>query len=194
MSDDPSFRELIRRVRAGEEAAAAEFVRRFAPTIRRMARVRLRDSRLGRHFDSQDVCQSVLASFFVRAALDQFELDQPGQLLKLLATMARNKLVNQIHRQQAECRDYRRDEPAGDDVLKVQAPEPTPSQLLSLRELLQKARRLLSEEERHLLDLREQGREWTEIAAELGGRPEALRNKLSRAAQRVSQQLELDSP
>ena len=32
-----------------------------------------------------DICQSVMASFFVRAALGQYQLNTPEQLLNLLA-------------------------------------------------------------------------------------------------------------
>ena len=85
-----SFEGLIARVRAGDEQAAAELVRRYEPAIRRAARVRLVDTRLNRLLDSMDICQSVMASFFVRTALGQFELETPDQLLKLLATMTRN--------------------------------------------------------------------------------------------------------
>src|SRR3954469_24678427 len=109
MPDRSEFQDLIRRVRAGDDAAATELVRIYEPAIRRAARVRLGDSRLRRLFDSMDICQSVLASFFVRAAMGQYELDQPDQLLKLLTRMATNKLANQAHHHRARCRDYRRD-------------------------------------------------------------------------------------
>lgn len=87
-SDSESFRALIARVRAGDEQAAAELVQHYEPAIRRAARVRLVDTRLNRLLDSIDICQSVMASFFVRTALGQFELNTPDQLLRLLATMA----------------------------------------------------------------------------------------------------------
>jgi DNA-directed RNA polymerase specialized sigma24 family protein len=103
-----SFRDLIRGVRAGDREAAARRAHRHAPAIRRAVHVRLRDPRPRRYFDSLDVCQSVLASVFVRAALGQYQLDQPDQLLRLLARMARNKLVGHVHQHRAECRDYRR--------------------------------------------------------------------------------------
>src|SRR4051812_55008 len=51
-SEDGAFRDLIRRVRAGDEAAAREVVRIYEPAIRREARVRLVDTRLRRMFDS----------------------------------------------------------------------------------------------------------------------------------------------
>src|ERR1700728_587105 len=112
MSETPSEPEsvqvLIARVRAGDEQAAVELVRHYEPAIRRAARVRLVDTRLNRLLDSMDICQSVMASFFVRAALGQFDLDTPDQLLRLLATMTRNKLIGQVKGQAAARRDFRR--------------------------------------------------------------------------------------
>ena len=59
---------------------------------------------------------------------------------------------------------------------------------------LEEARRRLSPEELSLLERREQGREWTEIAAELGSSPEAVRKRLARAIDRVAHDLGLDQP
>jgi RNA polymerase sigma-70 factor (ECF subfamily) len=188
MVQDNPFQDLIRRVRAGDQEAAAELVRRYEPHIRRAVRVRL-DPRLGRLFDSMDVCQSVLASFFVRAGLGQYQLDTPDQLLRLLATMARNKLSHQASRQRAGRRDYRR---VTADSAEAGATDPSPSREVAARELLAEARRRLTEEERQLLSRREQGEEWSAIAADLGASPEALRKKLTRAIDRVAQELRLD--
>src|SRR5437588_8674896 len=102
------FDDLIRRVRAGDSQAAAELVRLYEPAIRREARVRLVDSRLRRLFDSMDIAQSVFASFFVRAALGQYEIEKPEQLLRLLTSMSRKKLVDHAREQQAAKRDHRR--------------------------------------------------------------------------------------
>src|SRR5260221_3136505 len=60
---------------------------------RRAIRFRLADTNLARLLDSMDICQSVLASFFLRAAAGQFDIEQPQQLVKLLVAMARNKLA-----------------------------------------------------------------------------------------------------
>ncbi len=106
MSDEVSFADLIGRVRAGDAHAAAEVVQRYEPAFRRAVRLRLRrDPRLCRLLDSVDICQSVMASFFVRAALGQYELSTPAHLVKLLATIARNKVINQARKQRAACRD-----------------------------------------------------------------------------------------
>src|SRR5262245_57388932 len=99
MLEEPAFAELVSKVRAGDGEAAATLIRLYEPEIRRIVRVRLSGSRLRRIVDSADICQSVLANFFVRAASGQFELDSPAQLLKLLVTMACNKF-NEQHRKQ----------------------------------------------------------------------------------------------
>jgi RNA polymerase sigma-70 factor (ECF subfamily) len=185
-----SFDDLIRRTRAGEDRAAAELVRQFEPAIRRAVRARLTDARLRRVLDSTDICQSVLAHFFARAALGQYQLDQPDQLVRLLVRMADNKLKDQVRKQRAVRRDQRRLEVGTPAALEQFAGrEETPSQIVAGRELLQEVRRRLSREERFLAEQRALGRGWAEIAAEVGGKPDALRNKLSRALDRVSREL-----
>lgn len=194
MSDTETFQDLIGRVRAGEDQAAAELVRRFEPMVRRAARVRLADPRLGRVLDSMDICQSVMASFFVRAAMGQYELDTPDQLMRLLATMAKNKLANQANGQRAARRDVRRVDHGAFEAVEVAGKDATPSRICSARELLQEAQARLSPDERRLLELRQEGREWAEVAAEQGGNAEALRKKLSRAVSRVAREIGLDEP
>ena len=192
MPDAFSFPDLIRRVQAGDQDAAGELVRRYEPTIRRAVRFRLTDARLGRVLESMDVCQSVLASFFVRAAAGQYELDQPEQLLRLLVTMARNKLASQARRERAGRRDRRRVTAAGSHTERLAAPGPSPSQQVAADELLREARRRLTPPERQLVELRGQGRDWADIAAELGEDAVVLRKRLSRALDRVARELGLD--
>jgi RNA polymerase sigma-70 factor (ECF subfamily) len=187
------FPELIRRLREGDAEAAAELVRTYEKEIRRSIRIRLSDARLRRTLDSMDICQSVLANFFVRASAGQFDLDQPEQLLRLLLTMARNKIIDKARMEQARCRD--RQEEAGSGVLaEVPGREETPSQIAAGKELLATARGLLSDEERYLADQRALGRGWADIGADLGKSPEAIRKQLERALDRVAQRLGLDEP
>jgi RNA polymerase sigma factor (sigma-70 family) len=191
MSEHDSFAEFIRRIRAGDDQAARELVERYEPVIRREVRLRLRDQRLASRFDWADICQSVMASFFVRAAAGQFDLEQPDQLLRLLVVMTRNKVTQQVRRNSAERRDYRRLEAHDPAYLEGRWTAcPSPSRLVASRELLDVFRRRLSEEERRLADLRAQGCEWAEIAAELGGTPQARRKQLARALDRIERQLE----
>src|SRR5438552_17566387 len=128
MSESDPFQELLDRVRSGDQEAARELVQRYEPAIRRAARVRLGDARLARRLDSMDICQSVLASFFVRVAAGQFDLERPEQLLSLLVAMARNKLATQSRTQGRQRRDFRRVQSAGPDELQFVADDPSPSQ------------------------------------------------------------------
>jgi RNA polymerase sigma-70 factor (ECF subfamily) len=191
MSQSTTFVDFIRRIRAGDDQAAAELVDRYEPVIRREVRLRLKDPRLNSRFDWTDVCQSVLASFFLRAASGQYDLAEPGQLVKLLVVMTRHKLANQVRRHRAERRDIGRLEshdPA--DLEGHPVHDPSPSRMVAGRELLEEFRRRLTENERALVDLRAQGCEWPEIAARLGGTPQARRKQFARAVDRVEQQLE----
>jgi RNA polymerase sigma-70 factor (ECF subfamily) len=191
MDEKHDFLTLIRRVRAGDQTAAAELVERYLPAVRRVIRLKLRDSPLRRVLDSMDVCQGVFASFFIRAASGQYDLDRPGQLLRLLVVMARNKLVS-------ESRTYyvARRESTGPAVkavfARLAAPEPGPSGRLVWKDLLHEVRRRLTEDERRLADRRAEQWEWSAIAAEVGGTPDALRKRLARALDRVSNQLGLE--
>jgi RNA polymerase sigma-70 factor (ECF subfamily) len=193
MAEDNSFEELMRRVRAGDGRAAEELVRRYEPTIRRVVRVRLVDQRLQRLFDSMDVCQSVFGSFFVHAALGDYELATPEQLLGLLVSMSRKKVIDKARRAGAARRDYRRQSEGAEGSEKHwAADDPSPSRQVAGEELLAEFRRRLTDQEREIADRRAAGMNWPQIAAELGGTPEALRKQLSRGVERVSQELGLE--
>jgi RNA polymerase sigma-70 factor (ECF subfamily) len=192
MPEKSSFCDLLCRVRAGEEAAAVELLRRYEPAIRRTVRARLRDSRLRRLLDSMDIAQSVLTSFFVNVALGRYELERPEDLLQLLTSMAHHKLTDAARQQRAQRRDQRRVADVPVEELEVLAAGPSPSQHVATQELLQEARRRLSAEERRLLELRDQGQEWAAIATTVGGQPDTLRKQLARALERVAQELGLN--
>jgi RNA polymerase sigma-70 factor (ECF subfamily) len=192
MVEEPSFQELISRVRRGDGEAAAVLVRRYESAIRRAARFRLGDARLCATLESLDICQSVLGSFFVRAAAGQYEIAGPEQLLRLLVRMARNKVINHARKERAERRRHHQ-VPIGPGVREeVVATAPGPDQAAAANELFQEVYRRLSSDERHLVDLRHSGRDWTSIAGELGANSAALRKQFSRALNRVARQLGID--
>jgi RNA polymerase sigma-70 factor (ECF subfamily) len=192
MSDAPSFAEFMRRIRAGDARAAEELVRHYESAIRLAVRTRLTDPALKRHLDSVDVCQSVLASFFLRAAAGQYDLNDPSQLIALLVRMAQNKLAGQarFHRRQ------RRD--AGQVVALDSAAEesahaqPGPDRVAAGRDLLEALRGRLNPEERELADRRGAGQGWPEIAAALGGTANGRRIQLKRAIDRIAPELGLE--
>jgi DNA-directed RNA polymerase specialized sigma24 family protein len=193
-SGTDDYADFIRRIRAGDAQAAEEVVRRFEREIRLEVRtcLRLRDARLRRVFDSMDVCQSVLASFFVRASVGEFDLDEPSQLIRLLVGMARHKLSDQVKHHQRRRRDIRRVGVSDPAEVHTGVTAETPSQLIAGKELLQMFRERLSEEELQVADLRSHGHDWASVARELGGTPEGRRKQLARAIQRVNCELGFD--
>jgi RNA polymerase sigma-70 factor (ECF subfamily) len=190
---DPVLADLLHRVRGGDADAAAELVRRCEGQIRQEIRLRLRDRRLRRVFDSMDICQSVLSSFFLRAANGGCDLERPDQLLNFLIAMTRNKLAGLVRHQRAQRRDHRQVIEDGSAQLAIAAGRgTTPSEEVAQKDLLREFRGRLTDEERQLADRRVQGAEWTAIAAELGGTPEGRRKQLTRAIERVMQELGLE--
>jgi RNA polymerase sigma factor (sigma-70 family) len=189
---DPSFVEFLRRVRAGDQQAAVDLVKRYEPALRLEIRMRLRDPKLRRRLEAEDLCQSVLKSFFLRAASGQFDLDSPTKLLGLLRAMARNKVAKQARKHQRLRRDQRRDVDIDTGTPQMAASGPSPSRIAIGREILDAFRGRLSVEERRLADLRAQGCEWAEIARQLGGTPQGRRKQLARAVDRAARGLGLD--
>src|SRR6476659_4802603 len=114
MGNTSAFADLLERVRGADSDAATELVRKYESAIRVAVRTRLSDPALKRQFDSMDICQSVLASFFLRAAAGQYDLEQPGQLVALLTQMARNKLAMRSRDLYRKRRDVRRTTGASD--------------------------------------------------------------------------------
>jgi DNA-directed RNA polymerase specialized sigma24 family protein len=106
--------------------------------------------------------------------------------------MARNKLVDQVNRERAAQRDHRLQVADGPNRELVD-PHATPCHLAVNRDLLEQVQRRLTEEERQLAEHRMAGREWAEIAELVGGKPDALRIKLSRGLDRVGQEMGLDA-
>jgi RNA polymerase sigma-70 factor (ECF subfamily) len=191
MSDE-DFSGFLSRVRAGDERAAADLVQRYEAVIRREIRLRLTAPSVYRVVDDEDVCQSVLLSFFVRAGLGEYDLHDPAQLRQLLLTMARNKVARAARRQNTQKRGGGRNAPEHVEDLGLHEQAPTASRIAAGRELLEQVRQKLNEEERRVADLRGQGHDWAEIAKQVGGTPDGRRMQLTRALDRVSRELGLE--
>ena len=189
MNDSLPLEHLIHRVRDGQEDAAEELWRTYAPHVRRVIRVRMTDPALHRRLDSEDICQSVMADFFVRVALGQYDVESSEQLLALLGKMARNRLLYHVEKHKAARRDVHRESEVTNDRLECATSTGTPSQSLISRELFDKARKQLTAEEIHLVEQRKLGRSWVEIAEELGCTADSARRRLDRATERVAKEL-----
>lgn len=189
------FLELFEKVRRGDPQAAEQIVLAYEPEIRRTIRVRMTDSQLRRIVDSCDLCQSVMAAFFVRAAAGQFDVESPRDLLNLLVTMARNRVTDWVRRDRATRRDGRRDVSLeANDLSAKEFVEPSsgPSSIAADRELLDRFRSRLSQDEQRLMEWRAEGWQWTEIGQKLNEHPAAVRMRFTRALDRVTAEFGLE--
>jgi RNA polymerase sigma-70 factor (ECF subfamily) len=167
--DQASFADLIARVQAGDEGAARRLYDEYGAHIVRAVRRRL-NQRLRTQFDSLDFAQDVWASFFAQTAR-RYALENPEQLIGLLTTMARNKVIEVVRgrllRQKSDLnRERSLEETGGGD--RLAGPQPTPSQIIMGEEAWDQ---LLAQQrpvhKRVLLLLRE-GKNADTIAEEVG--------------------------
>jgi RNA polymerase sigma-70 factor (ECF subfamily) len=192
MAEEQTFDKLIERVRRGDSQAARELVRLYEPEVRRYIHFRLTTPSLRRFVDSLDICQSVLANFFVHLDKGGLDLASPDQLRKLLITMARNKLYDHARKMHAERRDARRIQPGGGAPLEDVADSiDTPSKQFMTEDLVSAIRDRLSPDELHLIDQRFAGRSWSDLADDLNTSAEALRKRMTRAIDRAAGELGL---
>lgn len=104
MSEEHSVTNWIRQLQSGSDDAAARLWQRFHARLVGEAYHRLQSSPV-RAADADDVVQEAFHSFFKRAEAGQFpDLNDRGDLWKLLVTITERKALNQIRESQAKKR------------------------------------------------------------------------------------------
>ena len=184
---------LLERLRQGDEEAAKQLVQRYESAIRVAVRTHLSDPHLRRQFDSLDVCQSVLASFFFHLTSGAYDLHVPEQLSGLLMKMAQNKLRMRARDQLRQRRDIRRLSHTDVEDAKVSSEEPGPEEAIDDKDLLEHALNLMPAEIRAIADRRIAGELWPQIADAMGGTPDGRRKQFERAVLPIAESLRLRS-
>lgn len=189
MLTEKQFTTLLGQVRVGDQEAASRLVKLYEPEIRRAARIRLTDPKLRRMVDSMDICQSVFGRFFQVATDASFALENSQQLLALLTTMIRNRVIDEHRRQSAAKRDWGSEANPVDVLDQLTDETAGPRTTAIAREMLATIRSRLSSEELLIADQRHAGMTWEQIAEKLHQSPEVIRKRLERALQRVREEL-----
>jgi RNA polymerase sigma-70 factor (ECF subfamily) len=170
MGDD-SPAALVARWRAGDQQAAEELFRRYANRLVALARSRL-SARLAKRVDPEDVVQSVYRSFFADTREGRYDLERGGDLWQLLVTITLHKLNDQVKRNARAKRAVGREEHFGseDSLVGLQAhlaaQQPSPVEAVALTELVEQIMHRLDPVQRRVLELRLQGFNLAEIAAQ----------------------------
>jgi RNA polymerase sigma factor (sigma-70 family) len=189
---DAEFEDLIRRVRAGDPDAAAALVRQYESSVRIVVRARLFDPDMCRQFDSMDICQSVMASFFVRVAAGQFDLERPAQLVALLTKMAQNKLAWHMRYNLQQRRDVRRMQPDTSETIEYSSGKDDPARQVEAKELLERTWQSMDTVLREIASRRLEGQTWAQVADAIGGTAGARRMQFERGLNEIAEQLGID--
>jgi DNA-directed RNA polymerase specialized sigma24 family protein len=210
-ASQPSFTDLVERLHRNDPAAVGLLVERYGGALRRSIERAFLVRRLagvgpGRDPvgpEASDIFQTVLLLFLVRlrrhrdGSSEPLHFETPAHLVAYLKAIAEHEM--------------KRRPPANSPPVAAGHPlptgrepasdEPTPSQALLTRELLERDRaalaeivRRLSREERAIWELVRQELKWPEIARRLGGTssPEAVRKVFARAVRRIADELEAE--
>ncbi len=148
--------------------------------------------------EASDVFQTVLLLFLARlrrqgdGSSEPLHFETPAQLVAYLKAIAEHEMHRRPSRANSARVTIDRDLPPG---LEPASDEPTPSQALAARELLERDQAALAEiirrlnpEERAIWDLVRQELSWPEVARRLGDAtsPEAVRKVFARAVRRIA--------
>ena len=162
------FRELLDRLQDGDESAAEQIVDEYGPHLINAIRRRVRSRRVRLAYSTEDCLQSVWGSIF--AHRDRVaEMESPEHLMRFLARVAANKLIDKQREVAGRNQNRRETVPLPGtelgDRYQLAASDPTPSAMVSLEEEWEARLHGLSQEKRTILELRRLGHTSEEIAA-----------------------------
>jgi RNA polymerase sigma factor (sigma-70 family) len=173
---------LLERFRAGDDRAAAEIFDRYFERLTALARSRL-SPRLAQRTDPEDIALSAYRSFFVGARGGRYTLGRGGDLWRLLASIARHKVLRFARSQRAGRRSVAVEVPlesVDEGTLVGQHPEPTPEDAAALADELEQVLAQLDAFSRRVLELRLQGLPIAEIAADVDRSERSVGRSLAR--------------
>jgi hypothetical protein len=208
VASEPSFAQLVERLERDDRAAVGLLIERYGGALRRSIERALLVQRLavpGKNPvspEASDIFQSVMLLFLARLQRQRdgssvaLCFETPAHLVAYLKAIAEHEMARQCSSFAASGRGV-----SGLNSLVAIEPasnEPTPSQELMARELLQldqaalaDVTRRLNFEERAIWNLVLQELSWPEIARRLGGTssPDAVRKVFTRAVRRIADEL-----
>ena len=186
MSGDSGL--LLARWRQGDELAADELHARYTARLVSLLRSRI-SPKLRRRTDPDDILQSMYRSFFVRARNGEFEVVQPGDLWRLLATIALRKLARHAERHSAVKRSVRRETSQLPTDKGPVSRDPSPAEVIAASEELNWLLRQLEPNQRSAIELLLQDKTIAEAASELGRTPRTVQRWLKDAKQLFEERL-----
>ncbi|TWT92397.1 RNA polymerase sigma factor [Stieleria varia] len=163
--------------------------REFGDQLRRRARTRLRQYGLTGQTESMDICNEVMVDLARRKDADRLQADD---VLAYILRAIDNQVVDTFRTLARHCRDFRRNESAPVEDIRLSQPISSPSQVALRREVASRVRSVLGEHDAVAIDMMLENRDWSEIGDALGLKPDAARMRVRRALDRVRKDIGLD--
>jgi RNA polymerase sigma factor (sigma-70 family) len=186
---DDEFMALLARVRQSDESAARELVHRYERAVLRSVRSRLGKNMRGA-LDSADVLQSVHRSLLVGLKNERYHVSSPQQLIGLAVVMVQRKVAHQWRKLKRSPNTQLDNSARGHDppIERIANSDPTPSQIVSADDLLEKFLSQLEELDQQLVRLKLRGHSSVEAAVILGRDPAFVRVRWTRLRQKLRDQ------
>ncbi|MEQ8790592.1 MAG: ECF-type sigma factor [Pirellulaceae bacterium] len=191
MNDRESSKRLLELFRHGDSRAATQVFDRYVDRLMRLVRRRMSPG-LQRRVDPDDVVQSAMRSFFVRAAAQDYVLERAGDLWRLLAAITLSKLRRQVEVHTAAKRSMARERSiSGDanDIAAIADREPSPGEETVLLEEVQRVMEQCSLAEREALTQRLSGETIEDIAQRMGRSQRTVRRLLQASRETLERRL-----
>ena len=184
---DEDFNRLLKEVQDGSPAATRCLIDRYGPHVIRAVRRALHRS-IRSKFDSIDFVQAVWASFLI-VFEDISKFESAEHLIAYLASMARNKVLDEVRRRtRTEKYDVNRersiDSPSISPGTFLIHNQPSPSQVAMVNELWERMLGGQPERYQRILELRRDGQTHDQIAKQLGINERTVRRVINRIARR----------
>jgi len=188
-----SFAELVERIRSGDSESLRQLLTTYGDALKREVRFTLLDARLKQIVGESDIYQSVVVRFFLGMKDGNFDVQSPEDLQRLLKGIARVRIAELVRYWHTQKRDLNRTRQLGADIAERGL---LPLDVLERTELVANVDGRLSQRDRDILQWRDEGRSWPQIADLLGERSsEAVRKRHERAMAEIQRELtDRDSP
>lgn len=148
----------------------------YLPKLIRLAEQRI-STRIQSKFGADDVAATVCRSVFRRFKEGKFRFDDDAEFWRLLVTVTKRKISHKVRHFSTQSRSIA-DELADTATFLLMAPEPGPSEAVAFEESLRLVNERLDPQEREVLLMRMEGREYYEIAELLNVSERSVRRKM----------------
>ncbi len=155
----------------------------YLPKLIRLAEQRI-STRVQAKFGSDDVAATVCRSVFRRFKEGKFRFDDDAEFWRLLVTITKRKISNKVRHFSTQSRSIV-DELSDLQTYILTAPEPGPREAVAFEESLNLVSESLDPQEREVLMMRMEGREYHEIAKLLNVSERTVRRKMEVVKRRM---------